>query len=391
MTPLSNRPSQPQKTAAQRQAQLDEPLTSAANGSAEPAPEATQPAEVAAADTPAAPQRPLMRPIARPELPKTPPELPTPAKPAAVVPAAPPTVPTLPPPAPAIVVDEETGEEILRMQPIPAPSEPMQYRAIGLLRGRYEPSDEQFTRGNLTTRDGTLIEAVLLGRVMSLIKNHLELAQEHLFVVYPRTREKEEDLHAQIVGVWEPEKLNKTDEPAEGEEAVAAEPVVPTPKVAYQPADEVDDDYFSIRGEIVYHDPDGKSVVVKIQQSPRKKDDNKMRAFKLKLEGVLAGKVVGYFWDLQVRRQGNSLVIEAGSPIAMIPPKKKPKTAFRGRPGGGRRDFARPGVKGPRPTGASESGVPAAPPRDTPLPKPVKRQKDAVSEPQATTTGQASE
>ncbi len=390
MTTLSNRPSQPPKTASLRQAHLEESLTSASNGTTSEPVEASKSAEASAPEVkPLVPQRPLMRPV-RPELPKPVSEAPAPIKP--VVPAAALPVPTTPPlplpppPGPAIIVDETTGEEIIRMQPIPAPSEPMQYRAIGLLRGRYEPSDEQFTRGNLTTHDGTLIEAVLLGRVMSLIKNHLELEHEHLFVVYPRTREKEEDLHAQIVGVWEPERLNKLDETAEDEEGEAiAAPVTPTPKVAYQPAEEVDDDYFSIRGEIVYHDPDTKSVVVKIQQSPRKKDDNKMRAFKLKLEGVLTGKVVGYFWDLQVRRQGNDLVIEAGSPIAMIPPKKKPKTAFRGRPGGGKRDVARPGFK-PRPAGASDAavGAPPAPKRDTPLPKPVKRQdKETVSETQS--------
>ena len=378
MTPLSNRPSQPPKTTTLRQAQLEEPLTTVSHSTAEDAVEETKASGAPPADASPPPPPRLTRPV-RPQLPKVAAEplpAPKPIVPPAVAVA---TVPTLPPPPPAIVVDEATGEEILRMQPIPAPSEPMQYRAIGLLRGRYVPSDDQFTRGNLTTHDGTLIEAVLLGRVMSLIKNHLELEQEHLFVVYPRTREKEEDLHAQIVGVWEPEKLNKADAPADA----AVEPVAATPKVAYQPAADVDDDYFSIRGEIVYHDPEGKSVVVKIQQAPRKKDDNKMRAFKLKLDGVLSGKVVGYFWDLQVRRQTNALVIEAGSPIAMIPPKKKPKTAFRGRPGGGKRDFVRPGVKSARPpSGDSSPEVAALPKRDTPLPKPVKRQdKSAVSEP----------
>jgi hypothetical protein len=374
MTPLSNRPSQP-KSASLQPAPTQEPLPTVSNGATEDSMEATKPSEaVAAAETPSGPKRPLMRPVARPEPPKSAAQSSSVPKPVAA--AAPPT--PLPPPAPAIIVDEETGEQILRMQPIPAPSEPMQYRAIGLLRGCYVPSDEQFTRGNLTTRDGTVIEAVLLGRVMSLVKNHLELEQEHLFVVYPRTREKEEDLHAQIVGVWEPEKLNKAEESpeAEGETEVAAAAIAPTPRIAYQPAEEVDDDFFSIRGEIIFHDPEAKSVVVKIQQSPRKKDDNKMRAFKLKLEGVLSGKVVGYFWDLQVRRQGNALVIEAGSAVAMIPPKKRPKTSFRGRPGGGKRDFARPGGKGPRPTGASDA--PPPPKRDTPLPKPVKRSKEEV-------------
>jgi hypothetical protein len=373
MSPLQNRPSQPGKAAAARPTPIDESVTTAPTPAAETSVESSESPEVTPVETPPLAQRPLIRPVARPELPKTPPTPPTPIAPPAA--AAPPVSPVPPSvaAAPAPVVDEESGEAILRMQPIPAPSEPMQYRAIGLLRGRYAPSDEQFTRGTMTTTDGTSIEAVLLGRVMSLVKNHLELEQDHLFVVYPRTREKEQDLHAQIVGVWEPEKLNKEDTTEEEAETAAT-------KVSYQPASEVDDDYFSIRGEIVFHDPDAKSVVVKIQQAPRKKDDNKVRAFKLQLEGVLTGKVVGYFWDLQVRRIGNGLVIQSGSAVAMIPPKKKPKMGFRGnRPGGGRRDFARPsgGFNGSKPGAAV--GAPAAPKRDVPLPKPVKRQEKEMS------------
>ena len=50
-----------------------------------------------------------------------------------------------------------------RQQPIPPPSEPMQYRAIGLVRGTYEPSEaDQLNRGNLTTDDGHVIDSVLL-------------------------------------------------------------------------------------------------------------------------------------------------------------------------------------------------------------------------------------
>jgi hypothetical protein len=106
-----------------------------------------------------------------------------------------------------------------RQQPIPPPSEPMQYRAIGLVRGRYAASEEQFTQGFLVTPDAAQIDAVLLGRIMSLVKNHLDLEQEHLWVVYPRTRQENDKLHLQIVGVWEPEKLAKSESEAESQDS----------------------------------------------------------------------------------------------------------------------------------------------------------------------------
>ncbi len=89
-------------------------------------------------------------------------------------------------------------------------------RAIGLVRSTYTPSEEQFTRGVMLTDDGSEVEAVLLGRVMSLVRNHLALDREHLWVVYPRTRDREGTLHLQVVGVWEPENLSH-DETAEAD------------------------------------------------------------------------------------------------------------------------------------------------------------------------------
>ena len=341
MSSLPNRPLQPPKSYAAQ---------SAAEGSAMP------PSSDASDSKPLA-QRPLVRPIARPQ------------PPAAAAPPPPPPVET--PPEPEEVFDPAS----LRQQPIPAPSEPMQYRAIGLLRGRYKASEEQFTRGEMTTADGTPIEAVLLGRVMSLVKNHLDLEQEHLWVVYPRTREKQEDLHVQIVGVWEPENLSKPDEESEESE---------TP--GYLPSSEVEDNYFSIRGEVIFHTPEEKSLVVKIQQAPRKKDD-RAKAFKLKLLGELSGKVVGYFWELNVQRVGADLLIKSAKSIGMIPPRKKSKEEIeRGRSsfrpggrfggGGGRRPSSpRPGASDRRPSGAPS--VQEAPRRAEPLPKPVKRQSGA--------------
>lgn len=126
--------------------------------------------------------------------------------------------------------------------PIPPASEPKQFRAIGLVQAQYQPSEESFTRGFLKTEDGHLIDAVLLGRVMSLVKKHIDLDQSHLWVVYPRTREKQHELHVQIVGVWEPETLTQplgeegeTDESSESSEPPAAEAVEESAPVEEQP------------------------------------------------------------------------------------------------------------------------------------------------------------
>ena len=318
------------------------------------------------APEPLVPKRPLMRPVSRPvpteatALPKpTPPVMPPPSPVAAPAPSQAVTPPPEASPAPP----EETGAAVTRQQPISPPSEPKQYRAIGLLRGRYVPSEEQFTRGEMIMGDGTTLEAVLLGRIMSLVKNHLDLTQDHLWVVYPRTREMQTNLHAQIVGVWEPERLRKDEEDAEGEPI--AEPQ-PTPE-PMSPGHE--DDYFSIRGEIVFHAPERGNLVVKIQQAPRKGSE-KAKAFKLQLSGQLPSeRTVGYFWDLQVKRQLNNLVVTSGKSIGLIPPRKRDKDEIRG----DRRPPRRDGRGAPPNRGARPMAGGPPPVRREALPKPAKR------------------
>lgn len=102
--------------------------------------------------------------------------------------------------------------------PIPAPSHPLQFRAIGLVRGRYVRA-EKINQGTLVIDDDsqTEIDAVLLGRTIGVVKNHVDLDKSHLWVVYPRTRPKEQTLQLQIVGIWEPETLNPDHLPAEEE------------------------------------------------------------------------------------------------------------------------------------------------------------------------------
>jgi hypothetical protein len=116
----------------------------------------------------------------------------------------------------------EISEEIQamtmsRQQPISPPSEPMQFRAIGLVQGKYKPSEERFNRGILEVEGGLQIDAVLLGQVMSLVKKYIDLDRIYFWVVYPRTREKEQTLHLQVVGVWSADGFS----PITGEEQAA--------------------------------------------------------------------------------------------------------------------------------------------------------------------------
>lgn len=231
-----------------------------------------------------------------------------------------------------------------RQHPIPPPSDPKQFRAIGLVLGRYQPSTEQLTRGTLLTQDGVELEAVLLGRLISLVKNHLDLEENHLWVVYPRTRQEESNLHVQLVGVWAPEMLAQ--EAPEDDETNSSEPEEPEKPVAIAPQKPpsqspppVKDGYFSIRGEVVFYSQEQEKVVVKIHQAARKGDE-RARFFKLELKGHLsADRPIHRFWDLQVFLQGNTLQIEKATDIGPLPIKKRKKTS--GGKGNYKRNFDR--------------------------------------------------
>ena len=97
----------------------------------------------------------------------------------------------------------------MRDHPIPPVTEDLQYRAIGLVRAIYRPEDPKiFSRGSLLLEAGEEIEAVVLGKVISLMKRHIDIENPHLWVVYPRCRDSEH-LHLQISGIWEPSTLDK--------------------------------------------------------------------------------------------------------------------------------------------------------------------------------------
>jgi len=126
--------------------------------------------------------------------------------------------------------------------PIPPPDKPKQYRAIGLLRGRYVPSDE-IERGTLITSDGSIIDAVVLGKLLGLLKARIDLDKEHLWVVYPRTRSKAPEKSLEESGKpvdTTTESTPKTEEPEEAPTDLFKEPTAdsePSPEEPEVPLD----------------------------------------------------------------------------------------------------------------------------------------------------------
>ena len=190
----------------------------------------------------------------------------------------------------------------MQNHPIPSVTDPLQYRAIGLVRGIYKPQDDDiFTRGALIDSKGNEIDSVVLGRVITLIRNHVPLEKPHLWVVYPRCRNSQ-NLHLQITGIWEPSTLKK--DLMEKEKLNEAS----IPNVDSDDLSE-GDDYFSIRGELIFTKPEEKEVVIKIRQKPRNQQ-KKALPFKLNLKGEVPINYLKHFISLNVRRVDYQLLIE---------------------------------------------------------------------------------
>ena len=191
----------------------------------------------------------------------------------------------------------------MREHPIPSVTEPFQYRAIGFFRGTYLPNDSKaFTRGTLVDSKGEKIDAVVLGRVMSLMRRHLSLESSHLWVVYPRCRDQD-NLHLQITGIWEPSTLSKNNLDSlddQNAESDATEEIDELPE---------GDDFFSIRGELIYTRPENNDLVIKVRQKPRN-NIKKPMPFKLLIKGEIPLVHLRNFVSLEVRRIGKELTLD---------------------------------------------------------------------------------
>ena len=179
--------------------------------------------------------------------------------------------------------------------PIQEVTNKLQYRAIGIVKGIYKPNNiEQFNRGTLTDKEGKIIDTVILGKALSLIKKYINLENNYFWIVYPRNKNTN-DLHLQVAGIWDPYKFNQVDnnnlekDPDEILEEL-----------------NLKNNYFSIRGELVYVNTQKKEVVIKICSSPTSKR-LKNQTFKITIEGEISLQFLNNFVSLDVIRDGNIL------------------------------------------------------------------------------------
>ena len=179
--------------------------------------------------------------------------------------------------------------------PIQEVTNKLQYRAIGIVKGIYKPNNiDQFNRGTLTDKEGKIIDTVILGKALSLIKKYINLEKTYFWIVYPRNKNTD-NLHLQIAGIWEPYQLNQVDNTNLGKD----------PNELLKELN-LNNNYFSIRGELVFINSQKKEIVIKICSSPTSKRLKNL-TFKITVEGEISLQFLNNFVSLDVIRDGNIL------------------------------------------------------------------------------------
>ena len=179
--------------------------------------------------------------------------------------------------------------------PVQEVTNKLQYRAIGIVKGIYKPNNiDQLNRGTITDKEGKIIETVILGKAISLIKKYINLEKDYFWIVYPRNKNIN-NLHLQVAGIWAPYQLNQFDENNSEKD----------PNELLEELN-LNNNYFSIRGELVYVNTKKKEIVIKICSSPPSKR-SKYKTFKIIIEGEIPLQFLNNFVSLDVIRDGNTL------------------------------------------------------------------------------------
>ncbi len=179
--------------------------------------------------------------------------------------------------------------------PIPKVTNQLQHRAIGIINAKFTPhGEEQINRGFLIDNKDEKIETVILGKALCLLKKHIDLKKSYYWIVYPKNKNTQ-NLHLQVAGIWDPYQLN--DFPNDSSKTNFSKLL-----------DELDlkDNYFSVRGELVFVNTQKKEIVIKICPATNSKN-LKNKNFKLVIKGELSLELLHSFVSLDINRDGNSL------------------------------------------------------------------------------------
>jgi hypothetical protein len=179
--------------------------------------------------------------------------------------------------------------------PIPKVTNQFQYRAIGIVNGKFTPHDvKQLNRGFIVDNKGEKVETVVLGKALSLLKKHIDLKKSYYWVVYPKNKNTQ-NLHLQVAGIWDPYQLN--DFPNDSSKTNFSKLLEEL---------DLEDNYFSVRGELVFVNIKKKEIVIKVCSDSKLKN-LKNKNFKLVIKGELSLELLNSFVSLDVKRDGNAL------------------------------------------------------------------------------------
>ena len=135
---------------------------------------------------------------------------------------------------------------------------------------------------------------MVLGKALSLLKKHIDLKKTYFWVVYPKNKNSQ-NLHLQIAGIWDPYKLNNfPHDSSKNNFSKLLEEL------------SLKDNYFSVRGELVFVNTQKKEIVIKIRSASKLKNV-KNKNFKLVIKGELSLELLNCFISLDINREGNSL------------------------------------------------------------------------------------
>ncbi len=179
--------------------------------------------------------------------------------------------------------------------PIPKVTHHLQHRAIGIVYGEFTPNgSEQLNKGFLIDNNGEKIETVILGKALPLLKKHIDLKKSYYWIVYPKNKNTQ-NLHLQVAGVWDPYQLNNF--PNDSSKTNLSKLLEEL---------NLKDNYFSVRGELVFVNTQKKEIVIKVCSAAKLKNF-KNKNFKLVIKGDLSLELLHSFVSLDINRDGNSL------------------------------------------------------------------------------------
>ena len=180
--------------------------------------------------------------------------------------------------------------------PIQKVTDNLQNRAIGIIYASYKPtSTDSLNKGILKDQNNLTLDAVVLGKTLPLIKKYIDFKKKYFFIVYPRNKNSD-SLHLQIAGIWDPNSLNKEQKDHSQ-----------NPHEILKNFD-LKDNYFSIRGKLIFVKIPEKEVIIKI--TPSKLLNNKNKSFKLILKAELPLNLINTFLSIDALREGNALRME---------------------------------------------------------------------------------